>query len=414
MQKEFWQPLSGFRDFDKPTKDRVVEAIRQTFQRYGYQPVETPSVERQEILLGKLGPESQKLLYLFEDNGDRKVGLRYDLTVSLARYVAGNLGRLVLPFKRYEIGNVWRAERAQKGRQRQFTQADADIVGLDSLAAESELLRMIADVDKTLSLGLTILVNDRRLAQALLDKINVPAASQAAFLQIIDNAKKVEAATIDQQLGKLGLSDTQLKQTRMLFLADNEADLEKLDVVEELKQPLEQLMALAQTLGLKARVDLGMVRGLEYYTGTIIEAVADDFPSSLVGGGRYDNLVEQFNGQKVPAVGISFGIDRIVDLLDSRSKPELTALFLVNLPEISNELEQWAGELRASGQSVEVYLDANVEMGKQIKYAAKRGFKEVYLPFEAEWKRGEVVVKDLATGEQKNVERQTLEHGRKD
>ncbi len=409
MQKEFLQPLSGFRDYAKPTKDRVLRAVRETFRRYGYQPLETPSIERQEILLGKLGEDSQKQLYLFEDNGGRKVGLRYDLTVSLARYVAGNLGALALPFKRFEIGDVWRAERAQKGRQRQFTQADADIIGLDSLAAEEELLRVIGDVDKTLKLGLTVLVNDRRLAQALLEKINVPADKQAVFLQIIDKAKKVEAGELDKELGRLGLSDTQLKQTRMYFLADSEADLEKLDVSETLKQPLEQLVKLAEGLGLRARVDLGMVRGLEYYTGTIIEAVADDFPSSLVGGGRYDNLVEQFNGQKVPAVGISFGIDRIVDLLDSRAPSAEPVLFIVNLPETKNELEQWASELRASGTNVEIYLDANVEMGKQIKYAFKRGFQEVYLPFEPEWQRGEVVVKDLETGDQKAVARASLQ-----
>lgn len=408
MQKELWQPLSGFRDYDKPTKDRVVKVVGEIFERYGYQPMETPSLERQEILLGKLGEDSQKQLYLFEDNGGRKVGLRYDLTVSLARYVASNLGSLTLPFKRSEIGNVWRGERAQKGRLRQFTQADIDVIGSDSLAAEAELLQVIADVDKALSLELTILANDRRLAQALLEKINIPADQQAAFLQVIDKAKRIDAEALDKELGRFCLSDTQLKQTRILFLADTEAELEKLEVAEELKQPLEQLVKLAESLGLKARVDLGMVRGLEYYTGTIIEAVVDDFPNSLIGGGRYDTLVEQFNGQKVSAVGISLGVDRIVDFLDSRTSPEPAALFMVNLPETKDELEQWASELRASGKIIEVYLDSNVELGKQIKYAAKRGFKEVYLPFEPEWKRGEVVVKDLTTGDQKVVERTSL------
>ncbi len=408
MQKEFLQPLSGFRDYDRPTKARVLRVVQNAFARYGYQPLETPSLERQEVLLGKLGEDSQKLLYLFEDNGGRKVGLRYDLTVSLARYVAANLGQLSLPFKRSEIGNVWRAERAQKGRLRQFTQADVDIIGTDSLAAEAELLRIIAEVDKALSLNLTVLVNDRRLAQALLEQIKVPSDKQAAFLQIIDKSKKIEASALNQELAKLGLSDTQLKQTRMLFLADSEADLERLDVAQNLKEPLEKLTKLAEKLGLKARVDLGMVRGLEYYTGTIIEAVAEDYPSSLAGGGRYDDLVEQLVGQKVPAVGISFGIDRIVDLLDSRSELEEDALFFANLPETKDELERWVNELRLSGKNVEVYLDPSVELGKQLKYAARRGFKRVYLPFEAEWKRGEIVVKDLESGDQQAVERKSL------
>lgn len=405
MQKELLQPLSGFRDYDGPVKNRVIEVIQKTFQRFGYQPLETPSLERQEIILGKLGEDSQKQLYLFEDNGGRKVGLRYDLTVSLARYVAANLNSLALPFKRSEIGNVWRAERAQKGRLRQFTQADADIFGSDGIVAEKELLAMIAQVDKELSLNITCLLNDRRLAQRLLDEIKIPKDIQSRFLQTIDKATKISGDQLDKELGKLGLSDHQLKQTRMWFLAADATDLTKLDVEPELKKPLEDLLAVAKQLGLKTRVDLGMVRGLEYYTGTIIEAVTDDFPSSLVGGGRYDDLVKELNGQQVPAVGISFGVDRIVEVLDSRGAAAPEGLFFTCLPETEKELRAWVAELRQNGRTVEIYLDSSVELAKQLKYAAKRGLKTVYLPFAKEWQRNQITKRDLESGEQSVIER---------
>src|SRR5579872_2819765 len=164
MDRELLNPLSGFRDYNKPNKDLVISKLRSVFVRFGYQFLETPALERQEILLGKFGEEAQKLIYLFEDNGLRKVGLRYDLTVPLSRFVAANYTTLPLPFKRFEIGVVWRAERPQKGRYRQFTQADVDIVGDEgSLSSEKELLEVISLAGKELRLDLTCQINDRAL-----------------------------------------------------------------------------------------------------------------------------------------------------------------------------------------------------------------------------------------------------------
>jgi len=408
MAKENLAPLSGFRDLNIPTKDRVVEAMRQTFRAFGYQYLETPSLERQEILLGKLGDEGQKQLYLFEDNGGRPVGLRYDLTVPLARFVAANLGILALPFKRYEIGNVWRAERAQKGRLRQFTQADIDIVGSDSLSAEREILQVVAEVNRQLSLGLVCLFNDRRLAEALLDEIKVPKEKRSKFLLIIDKAKKISGEDLDKELASLGLSDNQLKQIRLTFLVDDEAGLEKLPVDEKLKKPLEELVKLAESLGLQAKVDLGMVRGLDYYTGTIFEAVTQDYSSSLVGGGRYDDLVEQLIGQKVPAVGISFGVDRIVELLEERNSDNEEVLFFACLPETETELRQLVEVLRQKGRQAEVYLDSQADLSKQLKYAAKRQFQRVFLPFANEWSSGRITERNLETGEQKVIDQSAI------
>lgn len=409
MQKDSLQPLSGFRDYNKPTKNRVVSVASKILKQFGYLPLETPAIERQEILLDKLGYDSQKLLYLFEDNGKRRVGLRYDLTVSLARYVAANINTLVLPFKRYEVGLVWRAERAQKGRMRQFTQIDADIFGINSDKAEEELLEIISVIDKELKLDLTYQFNDRRAVQVLLDDIKIPKDSQSKTLQILDKKDKISPGDINNELLALGLSESQLKEIRIIFLSEKDSlsILEK-RVDQNISQPLKDLLEKARKLSIKAQINLGMVRGLDYYTGTIIEGVADDYPSSLMGGGRYDSLVEKLLGKKVPAVGISFGVDRIVDLLDSRGTETENILFMVCLPETEIELRRWADDLRKAGKNVDVYLDSKVELAKQLKYADKRGYKEVYLPFENDWKLGKITKRDLDSGDQTLIERKTL------
>ena len=409
MQKELLQPLSGFRDDDKPTKNRVVSTVSKILRQFGYRSLETPAIERQEILLGKLGGEGQKLLYLFEDNGQRKVGLRYDLTVSLARYVAANLNTLVLPFKRFEVGLVWRAERAQKGRRRQFTQIDADILGVDNDKAEQELLEVLAAIDKALNLNLTYQLNDRRAVQVLLADIKIPQDIQAKTLQILDKQDKISSEDINEGLLALGLNENQLKEIRVVFMSGKDS-LSILEgrVDKEMYQPLKDLLKKARAVGIKAEINLGMVRGLDYYTGIIIEAVADDYPSSLIGGGRYDSLVEKLIGKKVPAVGISYGVDRIVDLLDSRGIKKEEILFLACLPETEIELRHWANDLRKAGRNVDVYLDSSVELAKQLKYAARKGYKEVYLPFENDWKVGSIIRRNLDSGDQSLVERKTV------
>ena len=409
MQKELLQPLSGFRDDDKPTKNRVVSTVSKILRQFGYRSLETPAIERQEILLGKLGGEGQKLLYLFEDNGQRKVGLRYDLTVSLARYVAANLNTLVLPFKRFEVGLVWRAERAQKGRLRQFTQIDADILGVDNDKAEQELLEVLAAIDKALNLNLTYQLNDRRAVQVLLADIKIPQDIQAKTLQILDKQDKISTEDINKGLLALGLNENQLKEIRVVFMSGKDS-LSILEgrVDKEMYQPLKDLLKKARAVGIKAEINLGMVRGLDYYTGIIIEAVADDYPSSLIGGGRYDSLVEKLIGKKVPAVGISYGVDRIVDLLDSRGIKREEILFLACLPETEIELRHWASDLRKAGRNVDVYLDSSVELAKQLKYAARKGYKEVYLPFENDWKVGSIIRRNLDSGDQSLVERKTV------
>lgn len=421
MDKELLNPLSGFRDLNSPTKDWVTSQLRQIFQRFGYQMLETPALERQELLLGKIsaassgipggiGSEAQKQLYLFEDNGARKVGLRYDLTVSLARFVAANFGRLSWPYKRYEIGPAWRAEKAQKGRYRQFTQADVDIVGVESLSAEVELLEILAAAQKALGIKWKVLLNDRQLIRGVLTSLKVAEVKQTALLQTIDKKDKLSADALKSELMKIGLTDIQLRQIDELFLGRPSLD-EFAKLADDSAVRVKELILRAKNSGLDAEFAPAMVRGLDYYTGTIIEAGVTDYPSSLAGGGRYDSLVESIIGKKVPAVGLSFGVDRIADLLEQTAPKTAPARFVINLPEAETELRRWVSELRDSGQSVELYPDSAVELGKQIKYADQREYQKVLIPFEAEWKDGLIVEKDLKSGHQAKLNRDQIVHG---
>lgn len=412
MDKSSFLPLSGFRDITTPTKDWVAANLRQIFLSFGYQPLETPALEKQEILLGKLGDEGQKLLYLFEDNGGRKVGLRYDLTLPLARFVAGSLGQLPLPYKRFEIGTVWRAERAQKGRYRQFTQADVDVVGANpGVTSEKELFQIIAAAQKALGLTWLVLINDRRLIADVLDSLGIAADRQPKLLQTLDKKDKLTEAELEQDLRQAGLTDAELKNVSAIFLVEEGAMDRIKDIVTDqaIVEQIDELMKFAEGLGLKIDFAPFMVRGLEYYTGTILECVLPDYPSSLVAGGRYDTLVENLTGQKLPAVGISFGVDRIADYLYDQKLAPLP-LFVVNLPEMESEVVHWVAELRSGGQSVELYLDSSVELGKQIKYAAARNYASIIIPLADEWKKGQVVRKNLDSGNQEAVDRNKVSH----
>jgi histidyl-tRNA synthetase len=406
MNKDQLGPLGGFRDLVGSPKYEVVARLRDIFESFGFTNLETPALERQEILSSALGEEANKQLYLFEDNGKRKIGLRYDLTLPLARFVAGNLGGLNLPFKRYEIGPVWRAEKPQKGRYRQFTQADVDIIGVESVSAEKEILEIVAAAQETLG-NFTVQVNDRRIVTALLAEIQIPADQTKRVLQIIDKKLKISGKELADQLLAVGVTPNQLKQIQALFLSDSATLKDAGQLVgEELTADLQSLLDYARSINVELVYEPSMVRGLDYYTGPIFEGTFQDEPEytgSVLAGGRYDNLVEDLVGKKIPAVGLSFGIDRIVDSTTEFIREG--ELFIVALPETEDAVRTWARELRAAGRSVEVYPDATVSMGAQIKYADKKEYTAVCLPFGDEWKQGLVVVKDLASGEQESLKR---------
>jgi histidyl-tRNA synthetase len=406
MNKDLLGPLSGFRDLVNSPKYEVISRLREIFESFGFVGLETPALERQEVLTSALGEEANKQLYLFEDNGKRPIGLRYDLTLPLARFVAGNIGSLPLPFKRYEIGPVWRAEKPQKGRYRQFTQADIDIVGVGSLGAEKEILEIVAAAQEVLG-RFRLQINDRRVVSKVLDQIKIPAETSKRILQIIDKKLKISADDLSKQLLEAGVTPHQLRQIQGLFLSDHVALDEVAALVgEEQVSDLRELLAYAKSIDLELVYEPSMVRGLDYYTGPIFEGTFQDeeeYSGSVVAGGRYDNLVEDLINQKIPAVGLSFGVDRIVDATTEFIREG--ELFVVALPETEEPVRRWASELRAKGRNVEVYPDSTVGMGNQIKYADKKGYLSVVLPFGDEWKRDEVVVKDLESGNQNSIRR---------
>lgn len=414
MDKETLLPLSGFRDLTDPRKYWVAQTLREVFESFGYQALETPALEKQDILLNKYGSEAQKLLYLFEDNGKRKVGLRYDLTLPLSRFVAGNLNSLPLPFKRYEIGPVWRAEKPQRGRYRQFTQADIDIVGDNgSLGSEMEIIELVNAATKNLGLEVEMLLNDRRIITEAFSELKIGEPLQRRLLQLLDKADKIKEVRLAKELQDLGLSDVAQKQVKGLFLGSSElehfADL----IGDELTEPISKLLKFAKKVGLKARFAPEMVRGLDYYTGTIFECKALNYDAgTVIAGGRYDDLVASLSNsdQRIASVGISFGVDRIIEAITEKTEGKL---FIINLPEIEDELRRWAEKLRQGGVRVELYLDSSVEMGRQIKYAAKRGYDKIIIPLSESWKSGRVAVKNLETGNQEEIDRADFENGEK-
>lgn len=409
MNKAVLAPLGGFRDLADSPKYEIVARLREIFESFGFTNLETPALEKQELLMGNFGEEAQKQLYLFEDNGRRKIGLRYDLTLPLARFVAGNLGLLNLPFKRYEIGPVWRAEKPQKGRYRQFTQADVDIVGVESLGAEKEILEIMAAAQEELGY-FVVQLNDRRVVSAVLAELKIDPTKTKRVLQIIDKKLKVSAKELSDHLLATGVTPNQLKQIQQLFLSDR-ADLGEVEALigSELIKDVRALLDYGRSIDLEVKYEPSMVRGLDYYTGPIFEGTLRDeeeSSGSVVAGGRYDTLVEDLVGKKIPAVGVSFGVDRLSDATTSFIREG--ELFLVALPETEEMTRQWARELRTQGRTVEIYPDASVSLGAQIKYADKKGYPSVLLPFEDEWKAGEVVTKDLATGTQQTLRRDRL------
>lgn len=402
MNKELLQPLSGFRDYRGDSKYRLIEKLQAIFDAYGYEGLETPNIERKEILLSSYGEDAQKQLYQFEDNGKREVGLRYDLTLSLARFVALNKNTLVFPYKRYEIGNAWRAERAQKGRLRQFTQADIDIVGSSSLEAEKELLLILARFVRDSSIPLTCQFNDRRIVSNIFEVIGITEAESRRLLRLLDKKDKLSESELAIGLKDLAFSETIRKTISSIFLVDNSLDqIRKIIKTNPALDEIDELLSFSREIGLEGIFSVSMVRGLDYYTGAIFECLNSSYPSSLAAGGRYDQLVENFSGEKLPSVGLSFGIDRLAELESQTTNPNRKeTIFVLALDETYQETRQWVEELRDNGIKVELFIDPEVEIGKQLKFADKKGYREVLIPLAEDWSRNKIIRKNLLTGNQ--------------
>lgn len=434
----------GTRDFAPEVMARrnyIFNTIGQTFRAYGYQPIETPAIENLSTLLGKYGEEGDKLLFRVLNSGDFLKGaagkdiweirrdelaallcdrgLRYDLTVPFARYVAQHHGELTYPFKRYQMQPVWRADRPQKGRYREFTQCDVDIIGSDSLLNEEELIEIVDDVFTTLGLRVTIHVNNRKLLSAVAETLG--ASDRVVDLTVaIDKQEKIGFEGVSDELASKGFSPDQIARLREMIAVegDNEERLTAIEAavkgspsaragVEEVRRLLE----LVRLAGVRTpvKLDLSLARGLNYYTGAIFEVKAEGVQiGSVCGGGRYDNLTGIFGLKDMSGVGISFGADRIYDaLMELNGFPDgLTRscdVLVLNLSEESlGAMLRLSHELRGQGMRVTLYPDTG-KMKKQMTYANRIGAQWVAIAGEEEMQRGEVAYKNMDTGEQENV-----------
>lgn len=439
----------GTRDFgpeEMAKRNYIFDTIKHVYALYGFQQIETPAMETFQTLMGKYGEEGDKLLFKILNSGDylktisdeeilqRNIlklqtklcekGLRYDLTVPFARYVVMHREELHLPFKRYQIQPVWRADRPQKGRYREFYQCDADIIGSDSLLNEVELLQIIDTVFTKFGIRVQIKINNRKILTGIAEVIG-EREKIVAITVAIDKLEKIGLSKVNEELRSVGISDEAIDKLQPIIKFDGSNE-EKLDViagvlkdseiglegVNELRFILSKLKLL--NLQNETQIDLTLARGLNYYTGAIFEVKALDTQiGSITGGGRYDNLTGIFGMQGISGVGISFGADRIYDVLTTldlypKESVSGTQVLFINfgdketaycLPIIS--------KVRKAGIRAEIYPDS-VKMKKQMSYANAKGIKYVALAGETEMNVNKITLKNMISGEQTLVSSEEL------
>ncbi|QDV28898.1 Histidine--tRNA ligase [Planctopirus ephydatiae] len=424
--------LGGFRDYlpdAMMARERLMETARRVYRSYGFSPIDTPVLEYSEILLGKGGDESDKQLFRFRDNGDRDVAMRFDLTVPLARFSAMHAGELGLPFKRYHIAPVWRGEKPQKGRYREFVQCDFDTIGTLSNAADIETLMVIYDLLS--AIGFTqngqpqfgIRVNNRLILNGVLEQLGV-AEKSVGVLRAIDKLPKVgREAVLAEMVEKVSLTNEQAVQ--VLDLLSTEADLDQLEKLlaanakaSEGVARLRELLSAAKEAGIPASavtIDLSIARGLDYYTGTIYETFLTALPTigSVCSGGRYDNLAGLFTKEQLPGIGASLGLDRLLAAMEELGMiGHATTPAVVFVPQFDESklgaYMHLARRLRAAGIATEVYPEAK-KLGKQLQYADRKGFRLAVIAGSDEFAKGEWQVKDLQSGSKEMIADAVLE-----
>jgi histidyl-tRNA synthetase len=447
------QPARGMRDFlpaDVRKREYVIGVIKQVYERYGFEPLETPAVENIDTLMGKYGEEGNQLIFKIlkrgehEKTGEADLALRYDLTVPLARVVAQYQNELPKFFKRYQIQPVWRADRPARGRFREFYQCDVDVLGSRSMVVEAELIAAASDALVALGFtDFTIRLNHRQVLTGILDQAGIAREKHVEALIALDKMDKAGPEGVAKELNDRGIVDESAVKLMRFFegLAGARHALDILDLgeaggaraaynadvlgrlvefigaheigasgVDDLRQVLQ--FAGTSTAGQRIKLDPTLARGLAYYTGAIIEINVADLAGSLGGGGRYDNLVGMFLGKDVPACGFSLGLERIIVVMSERemfqivSSPADVMVTVWNDSSYAESL-QLARELRNDGLRVDVYPEAD-RLGKQFKYASERGIAFVAIAGDDERQRGEVAIKNMWSGEQQSVKRNEL------
>ena len=407
--------VKGTRDFlpeEMILRQQVLDNIRNSFEIFGFQPLDTPALETWETLSSK-GAGGKEILdetYNFKDKGDRMIGLRYDLTVPLARVVSSN-PNLNLPFKRYQIGNVWRYGDVAKARFRQFLQADIDIVGSESMNADAEVIWCAITVLNSLGFKkFLVRINNRKILEAIVKYAGVDKKKTMDVFRAIDKLEKVGVSAVKKEMKEKGLTSESIEKIIELISIKGEPDkvLKKLetnidnDGIKELKEIIKYLKDAG--VDSKFTVDLSLARGLEYYTGPIFEVFAEDGIGSIAGGGRYDKMIGLFGGKDVPATGISFGIERIIEVINDRkmidSKKSNVNVFVIGVNEkMSKNVLEIVKKLREKTISADYDLRSR-SMSKQLNYANSSGIPFVVIIGEKELEKSSVKLKNMSTGKE--------------
>ena len=410
-------------------RQRMLATIEATFQQFGFVPLMTPALEALDILTGKYGGEGEGLLYRFQDLGGRDVALRYDLTVPLARVVA-QYADIALPFRRYQIAPVWRAEKPARGRFREFVQCDADIVGSPDMVADAEVVQLATTLLSGLGVeSYRIRLNNRKVLSGLMSRLGVEKGeAEAGVLRTMDKLDKIGADKMAMLLEKdNGLSSAQIDDVQQFLAIDGTPeqvldaarpivgdDPDGADGLAEIAHVFEILAGVG--LAERAEIDLSIARGLAYYTGTIYEVFLGDLPGygAVMGGGRYDSLIGVFKGQEIPAVGISLGIDRLLEgLVELQLLEEAATVTDVLVTVMDAESAPYAAKvasyLREAGIGCELF-PAAAKLKKQLRHAERTGKRWVVFAGTDEANRGQVGLKDLSVerGEQTSVDLESL------
>jgi histidyl-tRNA synthetase len=443
------QPARGMRDFlpaDVRKREYVIRVVKEVYESYGFEPLETPAVENIETLMGKYGEEGNQLIFkilkrgVHESTGEADLALRYDLTVPLARVVAEYRDKLPKFFKRYQIQPVWRADRPARGRFREFYQCDVDVLGSRSMIVEGEIISAASEVLSRLGFkDFCVRINHRKVLTGILGIAGVALDKHEAALIALDKLDKIGSDGVKKEFAARGVTETAGDRLLSFFSALTELEHAAEIVTEENAQQafnkavlgrivefvkdnelgaqgvdeLQSILDFAEAMGMahRVKIDPSLARGLSYYTGAIMEINVKDLAGSLGGGGRYDNLVGMFLGQDIPACGFSLGLERILVVMNERnmfpagleSSPADVMVAIWNKDSVSESIKL-ARELRAGGLKVDLYPEAD-KLGKQFKYASSVGVPFVAVIGEDEQAKGVVAVKDMKSGEQREVER---------
>lgn len=413
--------LKGFRDYLPETmipREALIDTAKRVYRSFGFSPIDTPTLEYLEILTGKGSDETDRQLYRFQDHGGRDVGMRFDLTVPLARFAAQHINELGTPFKRYHIATVWRGENTQRGRYREFMQCDFDTIGTRSVAADIETGLVIHELMRTIGFSsFSIRVNNRMVLNGLLDKLDLREQS-TPILRALDKLAKISAAKVAEEMIATA-SATAEQADEVLKLAElqgsNDEILKNLaplvsgsETGEEGLARLEQVLGGVRSGGVPEErivIDVSIARGLDYYTGVIFETFLEDLPGigSVCSGGRYDNLAGLYTKQDLPGIGASLGLDRLLAAMEELGmidKVRTPAKVLVTFFDRDrlNDYLGLAAQLRAAGIGVEVYPDPK-KLRQQLKYADQRGFRAAIIVGSREFEAGNCQLKNLQTGD---------------